>query len=138
MKCGMWRRTLSVVAVLALVVTLPVVSAQSQNPSTAPVGDAQRGKDLFATTYRCYACHGFKGETAAPGAPRLVPMARTREAFIAYLRKPASPAMPTYAKVPEKDLSDVYAYLQSVQMDAAPLESIPLLNNLLTEVKKRP
>jgi mono/diheme cytochrome c family protein len=133
----MWGKSLLVFAVIALA-TLPVVSARSQTPSTAAVGDAQRGKDLFATTYRCYACHGFKGETTAPATPRLVPMARTREAFITYLRKPATAAMPTYSKVPEKDLSDIYVYLRSVQTDAAPVESIPLLNNLLTEIKKRP
>ena len=63
-------------------------------PLAAPTGNAQRGKTLFETTLRCYACHGFDGQT---GSPRLVPMARAEDVFLAYVRKPATPGMPSFA-----------------------------------------
>ena len=46
----------------------------------APTGNAQRGRVLFETTLRCYACHGFDGQT---GSPRLVPMRRAEEETLA-------------------------------------------------------
>src|SRR4051794_21611068 len=56
-----------------------LVSAQAPPREAAATGDAKRGKTLFDQTYRCYACHGYAGET---GSPRLVPMSRTEEAFV--------------------------------------------------------
>jgi mono/diheme cytochrome c family protein len=114
--------------------------AQTSTPSTQTVtpaaagGDAKKGKSLFEQTYRCYACHGFDGQS---GSPRLVPMARTEEAFIAYVRKPSTPAMPAFADAPTADLADVYAYLRSLRSDAPPIESIPLLQDILEQVKKK-
>jgi mono/diheme cytochrome c family protein len=107
-------------------------SSQSQ-PSTqptlqAPTGDAKRGKELFEKTYRCYTCHGFDGQT---GSPRLVPMARTQESFIGYVRKPSTQGMPKFPAVPEQDLADVYAYVRSIPVVAPPLDSIPLLKDVI-------
>jgi mono/diheme cytochrome c family protein len=99
-----------------------------QTSAAAPTGDVNRGKELYDTTYRCYACHGFDGQT---GTPRLVPMARTQEAFIAYLRKPATAAMPKFPTVPERDLSDIYAYIRSIPTAAPSLDTIPLLKDVL-------
>src|SRR4029079_525746 len=87
----------------------------SRAPAAAPSGDAARGKTLFDQTYRCYACHGFAGET---GSPRLVPMSRTEESFTDFVRKPPRPAMPAFSDVPAKDLMDVYAYLRSLRSTA--------------------
>ena len=106
-------------------------SRKIQNPQTASSvskADAVRGKMLFEKTLRCYACHGFGGQT---GTPRLVPMARSEEAFITYLRKPATPAMPAFADVPRQDLVDVYAYIKSIPTDAPTSDSIPLLKDLI-------
>jgi hypothetical protein len=64
-------------------------------------------------------------------------MARTEEAFIAYVRKPSTPAMPTFADAPTADLADVYAYIRSLRSEAPPIESIPLLKDLLEPVKKK-
>ena len=91
--------------------------------AAAPTGDARRGKTLFDQTYRCYACHGFAGET---GSPRLVPMSRTEESFTDFVRKPSRPAMPAFSDVPAKDLADVYAYLRSLRSTAPAAASIPL------------
>jgi mono/diheme cytochrome c family protein len=104
-----------------------------QTSAAAPTGDVKRGKELYDTTYRCYSCHGFDGQT---GSPRLVPMMRTQEAFIAYLRKPSTPAMPKFPAVPERDLADVYAYIRSIPAALPPLESIPLLKDVLDQRAK--
>src|SRR5262245_41386652 len=100
----------------------------SQATASAPAGDAKRGKDLFEKTYRCYACHGFDGQT---GSPRLVPMGRSQEAFIAYLRKPSTEGMPKFSAVAEADLVDVYAYIRSIPAAAPSIDEIPLLKGVL-------
>lgn len=110
----------------------PTPAAQT-TVAAAPAGDVKKGKALFEQTYRCYACHGFDGQS---GSPRLVPMARTEEAFITYLRKPSSPAMPPFADVPSADLADVYAYIRSLRPEAPAIETIPLLKDILEQVKK--
>ena len=81
--------------VMLMLAAVVVVGAQAPpQEAPAPSGDAKRGKTLFDQTYRCYACHGFEGET---GSPRLVPMARTEEAFMAYVRKPGTAGMPSFS-----------------------------------------
>jgi mono/diheme cytochrome c family protein len=112
-------------------------TAQPAPPSALPpaTGNVARGKTLFTQTYRCYACHGYRGET---GIPRLVPTLRTQEGFVAYIRKPATPGMPSYAHAPMQDLTDIYAYVRSIRPDAPPLESIPLLTDISKRRTKRP
>jgi mono/diheme cytochrome c family protein len=103
-------------------------SAQPQGTPAPPTGNAIRGKTLYDKTLRCYACHGFGGQT---GLPRLVPMPRTEESFVTYLRKPATPAMPAFADVPRQDLVDVYAYIKSLPADAPTADAIPVLKDLI-------
>ena len=83
---------------------------------------------MFEKTYRCYACHGYDGQT---GSPRLVPMIRAQDAFIAYVRKPATAGMPKFVETPERDLVDVYAYIRSIPQAAPSADSIPLLNGII-------
>jgi mono/diheme cytochrome c family protein len=106
----------------------------SQTPAASPSGDATRGKTLFDQTYRCYACHGYAGET---GSPRLVPMSRTEESFTDFVRKPSRPAMPAFSDVPAKDLADVYAYLRSLRSTAPAAASIPLLSDILQQIQAK-
>jgi len=108
----------------SMLIALSVAPAQAQGALAAPTGDAVRGKALYDTTLRCYACHGFDGQT---GSPRLVPAARPEEAFVAYVRTPPAPGMPSFAAAPERDLKDVYAYVRSIPVAAPPVESIPIL-----------
>jgi mono/diheme cytochrome c family protein len=103
-------------------------SQSASAPLAAPTGNAQRGKTLFETTLRCYACHGFDGQT---GSPRLVPMARAEDTFLAYLRKPATQGMPSFAATPEAELRDVYAYIRSIPQAAPTAESVPMLKGIL-------
>ena len=100
----------------------------AQAPLAPPTGDATRGKTLFEQTLRCYACHGFDGQS---GSPRLVPMARAEDIFLAYVRKPTTPGMPSFVATPEAELRDVYAYIRAIPQAAPTAESVPLLKGIL-------
>jgi cytochrome c553 len=114
---------------LGVVLLSTGAALDAQSPALAPpTGDAKRGQDLFEKTYKCYACHGYDGQT---GNPRLVPMNRAQEVFLAYVRKPATPQMPKFVDPPEKDLVDVYAYIRSIPVAAPSAESIPLLKGII-------
>src|SRR5262245_24711154 len=118
----------------------PTPASPQPQPSTqaspqTPTGDAKRGKELFEKTYRCYACHGFDGQT---GSPRLVPMARSQDAFLAYVRKPATDGMPKFSAAPQNDLVDLYAYIRSIPVAAPAVEQIPLLKSVLDRRGKTP
>jgi mono/diheme cytochrome c family protein len=116
--------------VTAILLAAARMSAQTPatTPLAAPTGNAQRGKVLFETALRCYACHGFDGQT---GSPRLVPMTRAEEIFVAYLRKPATQGMPSFVATPEAEVRDVYAYIRSIPQAAPAAESVPLLKGIL-------
>jgi mono/diheme cytochrome c family protein len=118
------------VAITVAVLMVPVRAQQAapQGSSSPVKGDAARGKALYDSTFNCYACHGFDGQS---GSPRLVPMQRSEAAFIAFLRKPPREAMPRFADVPDRDLADVYAYIRSIPVAAPPVDSIPLLKGVL-------
>jgi mono/diheme cytochrome c family protein len=116
-------------ALLLLTTAGPAVAQnQPAAPLAAPTGNTQRGKTLFETTLRCYACHGFDGQT---GSPRLVPMTRAEDIFLAYVRKPATPGMPSFVAAPEADLRDVYAYIRSIPQAAPAADSVPLIKGIL-------
>jgi mono/diheme cytochrome c family protein len=112
---------------------LPFAEAQTAAPLAAPTGNAQRGKVLYETTLRCYACHGFDGQT---GSPRLVPMTRTEEIFLAYVRKPATTGMPNFSSTPDQQLRDVYAYVRAIPQAAPTPDSLPILKGILDRRSK--
>jgi len=127
----------AITAGAAIVLLVSSVAAglgrEAQSPPASPSGNAARGKMLYDKTLRCYACHGFDGQT---GSPRLAPMPRSEESFITYLRKPATPGMPAFADVPRQDLVDVYAYIKSLRSDAPAADSIPILKDLIERSTK--
>jgi mono/diheme cytochrome c family protein len=128
---GQVRALLVAITVGVLMVPSALAAGQQAAPqgSSSPAkGDATRGKALYDSTFNCYACHGFDGQS---GSPRLVPMQRSEAAFIAFLRKPPREAMPRFADVPDRDLADVYAYIRSIPVAAPPVDSIPLLKGVL-------
>jgi mono/diheme cytochrome c family protein len=120
------------IATTTVFVIALATAAVAQNQPAAQLapatGNAQRGKTLFETSLRCYACHGFDGQT---GSPRLVPMARAEDVFLAYVRKPATQGMPSFVAIPEADLRDVYAYIRSIPQAAPNADSVPLLKGVL-------
>jgi mono/diheme cytochrome c family protein len=121
-------RLATLVLFVTALTTVTVAQNQPAAALAAPTGNAQRGKTLFETTLRCYACHGFDGQT---GSPRLVPMARVEDVFLAYVRKPATQGMPSFVAIPEADLRDVYAYIRSIPQAAPNADSVPLIKGVL-------
>ena len=126
---------LSIGVALCALLTIPGL-AVGQSPAAsapapalaAPTGDVQRGKVVYETTLRCFACHGYDGQT---GSPRLVPMARAEDVFLAYVRKPATQGMPSFAGASEQQLRDAYAYIRSIPQAAPSPDSVPLIKGIL-------
>ena len=94
----------------------------------ALAADAARGKILFTQKYGCFQCHGEAGQGSPVTGPKLAPNPMPYEALSAFVRT-TNRSMPPYkeAVLPEADLQDMYAYLQSIP--AGPdWKTIPLLN----------
>jgi len=95
-----------------------------------PTGDAGNGRRLYLAI-GCFECHGRQGEGGAFNgpAPILAQIAVPFEAFKMQLREPVND-MPAYAEavVPDKQVADLYAYVESLP-GPQPLRDIPLLNN---------
>jgi mono/diheme cytochrome c family protein len=95
----------------------------------ALAADAARGKILFTQKYGCYQCHGTEGQGSPITGPRLAPNPMPFEALSAFVRTSAREMPPFREQVlPNEDLADIYAYLQSIKPGPDP-KSIPILNN---------
>jgi mono/diheme cytochrome c family protein len=90
-------------------------------------GNAARGRQLYLAT-GCYQCHGTRGAGGGNAGPRLAPTPIPFEALMLQLRHPRA-RMPVYTDVvmPDTDVADIYAYLQSVPKGKTAAE-IPMLN----------
>jgi mono/diheme cytochrome c family protein len=97
--------------------------------SAASAADAARGKVLFTEKYGCYQCHGNEGQGSAVTGPKLAPNPMPYEALANFVRTSAR-AMPPYreAILPNDDLADIYAYLQSIK-PSPDWKTIPLLSD---------
>ncbi|HTC88305.1 MAG TPA: cytochrome c [Bryobacteraceae bacterium] len=92
-----------------------------------PSGNAQNGRKLFEN-YGCYQCHGREAQGGLGTGPRLGPKPIAFVAVQRYIRHPTGQMPPYTAKVvSDKDLADIYAFLQSVKQPPA-VNEIPLLN----------
>jgi mono/diheme cytochrome c family protein len=111
-----------------LTMSLLVSSLFAQVPSTSPpAGNAQNGRKLFEN-YGCYQCHGREAQGGLGTGPRLGPKPIAFAAVQRYVRQPNGQMPPYTAKVvSDKDLADIYAFLQSVKQPPA-VKEIPLLN----------
>jgi mono/diheme cytochrome c family protein len=108
----------------ALVIVAIATAAVAQ--TVAPAGDAKNGKKLFAAD-GCYQCHGYEAQGAAPTGPRLGPKPIAFAQFQKYVRQPTGQMPPYIVKsIPDKDLADIYAFLQSLPAPPA-ADSIPAL-----------
>ena len=115
-------------SVLTMILGAAVLSAQSPGAASAPAGNAQNGRKLFES-YGCYQCHGHEAQGGIGTAPRLGPKPIAFAAVQKYVRAPTGQMPPYTAKVvSDKDLADIYAFLQSVAVPP-PVKDIPLLNN---------
>jgi mono/diheme cytochrome c family protein len=95
-------------------------------PGTALAASADKGKTAYVK-YGCWQCHGFQGQGGVAG-PKLAPDTIPSEAFAAFVRT-TNRAMPPYSEavLPNEDLADIHAYLETVAKPPDP-KSIPLLN----------
>ena len=91
----------------------------------AQAADAAKGKTAYMAN-GCWQCHGTQGQGSIAGL-KLAPDPMPQETFIGFVRS-TNRAMPPYreAVLPNADLEDIYAYLQSVPKAAYP-KTIPLL-----------
>ena len=116
-----------ILSFLLVMTVIPALKAQTpaSATSTTPAGNAQNGKKIFSN-YGCYQCHGFEAQGGA-GA-RLAPRPIAFTAFSKYVRQPTG-EMPPYTSrvVSDKELADIYAFLQSIPQPP-PASSIPLLS----------
>ncbi len=135
------RRASPLVISAALLLFAITLRAQQATPSSAPAGNAQKGKAAFEK-HGCFACHGHSGDGGISPYPnqagfrnprpqvtgaRLAGMPRSFQSFMSYVRKPAG-RMPAFGNtISESDLADIYAFLKSVPPSPDP-KSIPLLN----------
>lgn len=103
-------------------------AGSSTSAETAP-GNADLGKQLFKK-YGCYECHGSHGQIASRSGPALAPDLIPFDAFSAYVREPKGSMPPYVARVvSQKDLADLYAFLQTTPRPPA-AKTIPILNAL--------
>jgi mono/diheme cytochrome c family protein len=93
-------------------------------------GDAQKGKVAFIKN-GCWQCHDYTGQGSVATSNGKV-IARTQlpvDAFISFVHT-TNGAMPPFRPqvLSDADLTDIYAYLQSLPEPKA-AKDIPLLNN---------
>jgi mono/diheme cytochrome c family protein len=105
------------------------VSISGQGAALAD-GDAQKGKVAFIRN-GCWQCHDYNGQGSVATSNGKV-IARTQlpvDAFISFVHT-TNGAMPPFRPqvLSDADLTDIYAYLQSLPEPKAP-KDIPLLNN---------
>ena len=95
----------------------------------AIAASAEKGKAAYIK-YGCWQCHGTvgQGSTLTSGGKTLAPNPLPFETFAAFVRT-TNRAMPPYKEevLPNEDLADIYAYLQSIPKPAD-YKTIPLLN----------
>ena len=110
---------------------LAALAASLSVGHAALAADAARGKILFTEKYGCFECHGTQGQgsTATSNGKVIMRTQLPYEAFSAFVRT-TNRAMPPYREqiLPDADLQDIYAYLESLP-PPPDYKTIPLLNN---------
>ncbi len=121
-----FRFCVSLALAALMIASSIVLAAQNPAPASAPRGNAENGRMLFAK-FGCYECHGREAQGSTATGPRLGPNPIAYNRFIAYIRKPAGEMPPYTAKVvTEQQAADIYAFLQALPRPPA-AETIPLL-----------
>jgi mono/diheme cytochrome c family protein len=135
-------KTLLVIGVACVtVLTGTILTAQSQaQPAPPPsqgvgaagAGNVEKGRLGFVRV-GCAQCHGREAQGSPTTGPRLGPNGLPYQAFARYVRAPRL-QMPPYTEkiLPDADLADLYAFVQSRPKVAAPpalLSSEPARRN---------
>lgn len=126
-----FRNSSRAVAILAATLIIGLAcgnfpSMAQDKASAAPSGNADSGKQLFVKD-GCYECHGREGQGSNMSGPRIAPDPIPFDSLVNYVRKPKGEMPPYTAKVvSDKDLADIYAYLQS-RKEPPTARAMPLL-----------
>lgn len=113
-------------------------------PTSPVTGNAASGKALYST-YGCYACHGYNGETGARAFVGRWGNLATEQSFLTFLRGRAnvaplapSTSMPSFSDtaLSDKQAKDIYAYIRTFKSSAPPLKDIPTLNAIVDAAKQ--
>lgn len=116
------------IAICFSALLLGTALAQAPPNNSAPAGNAQNGRQLFAK-FGCYQCHGREAQGAAATGPRLGPRPIPFANLVRYVRQPTGQMPPYTAKVvKDAELADIYAFLQSLP-EPPTVKDIPLLNH---------
>src|SRR5262245_34171836 len=92
----------------------------------ASAADAAKGKQTYVRV-GCFECHGRQGQGGVAGL-KLAPDPLPYDALVNFVRTSSGQMPPYSAKIlSDDDLSDIYAYLQSVPKPPDP-KSIPALS----------
>jgi mono/diheme cytochrome c family protein len=111
------RTVLNLVGMTAVAASLCLAGmAMPARAQDAPAGDAAEGKRIYSAV-GCFFCHGHSGQGGNMNGPAPI-IAKTQmpwEGFVNQLRNPSN-EMPAYVEsvMPEKQLADIYAFLQSL------------------------
>lgn len=123
---GVFLSEAGVVSGFSRTVSASQTPSAAQKPGTAPTGNVQNGKQLFASD-GCYECHGREAQGSSATGPRLGPRPIAFAAFAKYLRQPTGQMPPYTIKiVSDAEVADIYAFLQSLPQPRS-LGSLPEL-----------
>lgn len=115
-----YRNAVACVLVAGLAVGSPNAVAQSSNADAASIAS---GKSAFAAA-GCAACHGAQAQGTSI-APAVAPPPLDLPAMISYVRQPTGKMPPVpVATASDKQIADIYAYLQSIAPKTAPAEEL--------------
>src|SRR5258706_4261465 len=99
-------------------------------PQAARKGDPVTGRKVYLAD-GCWQCHGRVGQGGLMTGPAPV-LAQTKMPFAAFTRQVRNPVndMPPYPQtlLPEKDLTDIYAFLQALP-GRRPVKDMLMLNH---------
>ena len=95
--------------------------------AAAPSGDPVKGKANFERV-GCYQCHGHEGQGGREGPRIAAPVPMAYAALSGFVRTTSGDMPPFTEKVlSNQELTDIYAYLQSIPMPPD-YKTIPLLS----------
>jgi mono/diheme cytochrome c family protein len=117
-------------AVVPALIAFGVLASGVGGSGSARAADAAKGKTAFIQ-HGCWQCHDFNGQGSIATSGGKV-IARTQlpvDAFISFVRT-TDGQMPPFRPptISDEELTDIYAYLQSLPAPKAVTE-IPLLNS---------
>ena len=113
-------KTLLVILVVSAAALSGAIPAAQSPAQPAPAGNVDKGR-LGFVRIGCAQCHGREAQGSPTTGPRLGPNGLPYPGFARYVRAPRL-QMPPYSEkiLPDADLADLYAFVQSRPKAATP------------------